>query len=401
MTPVQTIDVSITDVAAGGDGLGQAPDGRMAFVRGGVPGDEVTVEITEDRERMVRGVVATVLEASPDRIAPPCPHVAAGCGGCGWQHISPDAQRALKVRIAEESLRRIGKFDDAEGSIGIGPELPTEGFRTTVRCLVENGRAAFRTPGGHDAVPVDSCMVAHPGLEELIAEADFGDAAEVTLRIGAATGERLVRFEPRVPSGVRLPDDVRVVGADQLRKGRRAWFTDVVQGQTFRISADSFFQTRTDGAAALVDAVRAAGDGRWGSGTLVDLYGGVGLFSSCLGNGMTVMDVESNHAAAADARHNLTHLDAQIVRVAAQKWNPSAADLIVADPPRAGLGADVVRSIVATEADRVVLVNCDPASFGRDTRLLTDAGYERTATTAIDLFPQTPHVELVSRFERS
>ncbi|MDE0804177.1 MAG: TRAM domain-containing protein [Acidimicrobiales bacterium] len=398
---MHTVDVAITDVAAGGDGLGHAPDGRVVFVRGGVPGDEVVVEVTEDRERMLRGVVDTVIVPSPDRVRPPCPHVASGCGGCGWQHIEPRAQRSLKARIAEESLRRIGKFDDVEGTIGAGPDLPVEAFRTTVRCLVENGRAAFRTPGGHDAVPVDSCMVAHPGLQELIAEGDFGDATEVTLRIGAETGERLVRFDPRVPENVRLPADVRVIGADQLRKGRRAWFTDVVEGHAFRISADSFFQTRTDGAAALVAAVRDAGDGRWGSGTLVDLYGGVGLFAACLGNGMTVMDVESNHAAAADARHNLAHLDAQIVRVAAQKWNPSAADIVVADPPRAGLGADVVRSIVATEADRVVLVSCDPASFGRDARLLADSGYERRTTTAIDLFPQTPHVELVSRFERS
>lgn len=401
MTAVQTVDVSITDVAAGGDGLGQAPDGRMVFVRGGVPGDEVIVEVTDDRERMLRGVVETVVTASPDRVEPPCPHVAAGCGGCGWQHIAPGAQRSLKVRIAEESLRRIGKFDGVERTIATGPDLPVEGFRTTVRCLVENGRAAFRTPGGHDAVPVDSCMVAHPGLQELIAEGDFGDAREVTLRIGAATGERLVRFEPRIPADVRLPADVRVIGADQLRKGRRAWFSDVVDGHTFRVSADSFFQTRTDGAAALVDAVRAAGDGRWGSGTLVDLYGGVGLFSACLGNGMSVMDVESNRAAAADARHNLAHLDAHVIRVAAQKWSASAADIVVADPPRAGLGADVVRSIAATEADRVVLVSCDPASFGRDSRLLADSGFERRTTTAIDLFPQTPHVELVSRFERS
>ncbi len=395
---MQTLDVAITDVAAGGDGIGHAPNGRVVFVRGAIPGDEVAVEITDDRPRMVRGVVHEVLVPSDDRIEPPCPHVATGCGGCGWQHVSPEAQRRLKIRIAQESLRRIGRLD---GTIEDGPALPTRGFRTTVRCLVIGGKAAFRTRAGHDGVVVDSCLVAHPALEELIAEGHFGAATEVTLRVGVETGERLVRFAPSVPADIALPPDVRVVGADALRKGRRSWFTDRVDGQQFRISADSFFQTRTDGAAALVEAVRAAGGGMWGSGSLVDLYGGVGLFSACVGNEMTVTVVESNRAAAADARHNLSSLDAQIIRVAAQKWTPSAADIIVADPPRAGLGADVVRSIAATEAERLVLVSCDPASFGRDARLLADVGLHRTATTAIDLFPQTPHVELVSRFERS
>ncbi len=392
------VELSITDVAAGGEGIGHVPDGRVTFVRGAIPGDHVVAEVVEDKPRMLRAVASSVLEASPDRIEPPCPNVAAGCGGCGWQHVDPGAQRRLKVRIAEESLRRIGRLD---GAIDDGPPLPTEGFRTTVRCLVVDGRAAFRAERTHDAVAVDSCMIAHPRIEELITEAHFGAAREVTLRVGAETGERLVVFDPAVPDDASLPDDVRVVGLDELRSGRRAWFHDRVHGHTFRISAESFFQTRTDGAGALVDAVRSAGEGRWGDGTLVDLYGGVGLFSACLGRDMRVTVVESNNAATADARHNVAHLDARIVRVSAQQWRPSPADVIVADPPRAGLGADVVRSIAETGAERVVLVSCDPAAFGRDARLLTEAGYQRDHTTAIDLFPQTPHVELVSRFERS
>ena len=393
------VEVSITDVAAGGDGSGHAPDGRVTFVRGAIPGDRVSVEVTDDRPRMLRGVATEIVDASADRIEPPCPHVAAGCGGCGWQHVDPTAQRRLKIRIAEEALRRIGRL---EATIDDGPPLPTSGFRTSVRCLVVDGRAAFRTARGHDAVVVDSCMIAHPRIEELIAEADFGSAREVTLRVGAETGERLVVFDPAIPDDARLPDDVLVVGADELAAGRRAWFHDVVHDVTFRISAESFFQTRTDGAAVLVDSVRIAGEGCWGHGTFVDLYGGVGLFSACLGIGMRVMVVESNNAATADARHNVAHLDeAGIVRVPAQKWRPSPADIVVADPPRAGLGADVVRSIADTGAERVVLVSCDAAAFGRDARLLAEAGYVRSNTTAIDLFPQTPHVELVSRFERS
>ena len=386
------------DVAAGGDGIGHAADGRVVFVRGAIPGDRVRVAVSEERPTLLRGTVAELLTASDDRVEAPCAHVADGCGGCGWQHVSVDAQRRLKIRIAEETLRRIGRLD---GRVVLGAPLPDAGYRTTIRCLVVEGRAAFRTEGSHEPVPVGRCHVAHPALDELITHGRFGDAEEVTLRVGAATGERLVRFAPSVPEGVELPADVRVVGADELAAGRRAWFTEEVAGRRFRVSADSFFQTRTDGAQALVEAVRAAGGDRWGRGHLVDLYGGVGLFASCLGAGMSVTLVESGRSSTADARHNLADRDARVIKVAAGRWRPSPADVVVADPPRAGLGRDVVDRIVATGASRLVLVSCDPASFGRDAGLLHGAGYRLGATTLVDLFPHTPHVELVSHFDRA
>ena len=134
---------------------------------------------------------------------------------------------------------------------------------------------------------------------------------------------------------------------------------------------------------------------------MVDLYGGVGLFAACLGAGMHVSLVESSRSSVADARHNLSDLDAKVIRVPAGRWRPDPADIVVADPPRAGLGADVVRRIAATNAARVVLVGCDAAGFGRDAGLLRDAGYELRSTTLVDLFPHTPHVELVGRFDRN
>jgi 23S rRNA (uracil1939-C5)-methyltransferase len=392
-----SVEVTVDDVAAGGDGIARADDGRIVFVRGAIPGDTVVVDVEQDRPRMLRGVVSAVVEPSRDRRSAPCPHVADGCGGCGWQHVDAAAQRRLKVRIAEEALRRIGHL---EGTVGLGPSLPEVGHRTTVRALVHGGRAAFRAERSHGPVPVDRCMVAHPGIDELIAEGWFGDAAEVTMRIGAATGERLVLLDPSVPEDVDLPDDVRIVGSDDLAAGRRAWFHEVVAGRRFRISADSFFQTRTDGAEALVAAVRSAGEGHWGGGHLVDLYGGVGLFSVCLGEGMRITNVEASASATTDARHNLADRDATVVRVPAGRWRPSAADLVVADPPRAGLGPDVVQRIAATGADRVVLVSCDAASFGRDAALLAASDYQLRTTELIDLFPNTAHVELVSRFDR-
>lgn len=299
--------------------------------------------------------------------------------------------------MAQESLRRLGHV---EGGVDLGPDLPVVGFRTSLRCLVVDGRLAFRGARSHDPVRVDGCMVAHPGLDDLVRHGRFGSATEAVLRIGPATGERLVVLDPHVPGGVELPDDVVVIGADELAGDRAAWFHDEVAGRRFRISARSFFQTRTDGAEALVAAVRDAGADAWGSGRLVDLYGGVGLFASTLGAGMAATVVESSRSSVADAEVNLADRDARIVRCAVERWRPEPADLVVADPPRAGLGRVGADAVAATGAGRVVLVSCDAAAFGRDAGLLAAAGFERRATVLVDLFPHTPRVELVSRFDR-
>lgn len=110
--------------------------------------------------------------------------------------------------------------------------------------------------------------------------------------------------------------------------------------------------------------------------------------------------VESSRSSTSDANFNLRDRDAKVIRVPVERWRPDPADVVIADPPRSGLGAQVVERIVATGAARVVLVSCDAASFARDARLLSDGGYDLVSTTLVDLFPHTPHVELVSRFDR-
>jgi len=391
-------DLHVDDVAVGGDGIAHAGDGRIVFVRGGVPGDVVDAEVTEERPRMLRADAVVVRSPSPHRTTPPCPHAAEGCGGCGWQHLDLAGQRRWKRRMVEESLRRLGHV---EGTVELGPDLPGAGFRTSLRCLVTDEGLAFRGARSHRPVPIASCLVAHPALDELVRHGRFGAADEVALRVGAATGERLVVLDPGAGEGVELPDDVTVVGADELARGRDAWFHDEVAGRRFRISARSFFQTRTDGAEALVAAVREAGAGTWGRGHLADLYGGVGLFASTLGEGMRCTVVESSRSSAADAALNLADRDAEVVRVPVERWRPVPADVVVADPPRAGLGRAGVGVVAGTGAERLVLVSCDAAAFGRDAGLLAAAGWARRSTVLVDLFPHTPRVELVSRFDRS
>ena len=146
-----------------------------------------------------------------------------------------------------------------------------------------------------------------------------------------------------------------------------------------------------------------AGDALPEGGVLVDAYAGVGLFASILGaaRGARVVAVESDPSAVADAGVNLADVDADVVASEVARWNPVPADVVVAGPARSGLGRPGVTALVATAAPRLVLVSCDPASLGRDTALLTGAGYRLTGVTLVDAFPDTFHVETVSRFDRT
>jgi 23S rRNA (uracil1939-C5)-methyltransferase len=255
-------------------------------------------------------------------------------------------------------------------------------------------------------VPVGDagCLVAHPLVDEVLRLGRFEGCKEIVVRAGAATGERLVLADPG-RGAIELPElpSLTLVGADELAGGHRAWFHEEVAGQRWRISARSFFQARPDGAAALVDAAVAA-FAPVAPARLVDLYAGVGLFAGTLARRLPtpprrVEAVESNRAAAADARVNLRDVDgARVVAVDVRRWRPAPADAVIADPSRHGLGTEAVGRIAATGAPDVLLVSCDPAALGRDAGLLAGAGYALAALTLVDLFAHTPHVEVLSRW---
>jgi 23S rRNA (uracil1939-C5)-methyltransferase len=389
-----TVELRPSTVAAGGDAVARDDEGRVVFVTGALPGEAVSVELTEERKRFARGHVLEVLEASPDRVAPPCPHVDRGCGGCSWQHVEHTAQRRLKVDIVADSLRKLGGV--ADPAVDAGPMLPLAGHRTTIRSAITEGRAGFRRHHSHEIVDVDDCLVAHPLLNELLVDGRFDGVAEVTLRCGARTGERLVLATPSA-TGIVVPPDVVVVGDDELGAGKRAWFHEEVGGRRFRVSARSFFQARPDGADALVDVVRAAVEDA-PDGRMVDAYGGVGLFAALVAADRPVTVVEWSSSSAADARVNVPA--AKVLRLDVARWHASAAVVVVADPARSGLGAMAVRALAASGAGHLVLVSCDPASLGRDAALLAEHGFAHDRTTLVDLFPHTPHVEAVTRFIR-
>ncbi len=383
-----------TAMAAGGAAVAREPTGRVVLVDGALPGETVDAVLTEERSSYARARVTAVLDASPDRVSPPCPHVARGCGGCGWQHVSLAAQCRYKTEVVSEALERIGGAPGAK----VIPAAPASlaGYRTTLRLTSDGARPGYRRHRGHEVVPVGSCLVAHPLLAELLAVGDFGEATEVTLRCGARTGERLAVLGPS-SGGASLPASVRVIGEDELAAARRAWIFEEVGGKRLRLSAQSFFQASPEGAEILVSLVGSAVAGA-PDGLMVDAYGGVGLFAATVGASRQVTLLECAASAAADARVNLPAASVRLIDVA--RWRASKAAVVVADPPRAGLGAAGVAALVASRASHLALVSCDPASLGRDAALLRAKGFNLEWAALVDMFPGTPHIEVVSRFVR-
>lgn len=395
--------LEISKFAVGGEGLARGEDGRVVFVAGAIPGERVSAELLQIRKDFARAQLVEVIRPVPQRVSPTCSYVGKGCGGCDWQHVDALAQPSFKMSIVADALRRIAGSDHVK--ISTGNVLAARGYRTTVRLgRAGAGAFGFRKAQSHDVVPVAHCEVVHPLLDELIHDSDFGSADEVMLRCGARTGERMILASPTA-EGVRAPMDVVVVGHDELKAGRRAWIHEVVDSRSWRISARSFFQDRPDGAEALIDVLRpwvgSRPSGAAGGGRLIDLYGGVGLFAGTMDAEWTTELVEWSSSSVADARVNLADRRARIHRLNVTNWRPSRADVVVADPPRKGLGTHGAKVVSMTQADRLVLVSCDPAALARDTALLKAVGYELEQAVVIDLFPQTSHIETAALFNKS
>jgi 23S rRNA (uracil1939-C5)-methyltransferase len=378
--------VTVEKMAAGGDSIARLDDGRVVFVRGALPGERVRVHVHTSKRDFAKGDAVEIVEPAPGRVVPPCPALADGCGGCGWQHVHPSQQLRSKADIVRDALRRTAHLDDAQ--VDIAGAVEPWGYRTTMRFAVAaDGRLGLRAASSHRVVPLDDCLVAHPTLAALLPAIRVQGADEVTVRVSVATGECTVL--PSAPGAVvtGLPAHATV--------GTTGVVHEQVGGTTLRVGATSFFQSGPAAATLLVDEVRRACEGRLAQGPWLDAYGGVGLFAATLGGQATV--VESSPSACADARVNVP--SATVHCTSFEAWSPAPFDLAVVDPARAGLGRHAVAVLAATAASRVVLVSCDPVAMARDTALLREHGYVHGGSRVLDLFPHTPHVEVVSVFD--
>jgi tRNA/tmRNA/rRNA uracil-C5-methylase (TrmA/RlmC/RlmD family) len=414
------VELELHGMTHGGEAVGRLPDdapdgsqGKACFVAYAIPGERVRVRLVEQRKRWARGELIEVVEASADRVEPPCPYYGPNrCGGCQLQHIHPDRQAALKRQIVVDQLERIGGV--TAPPVAETVKLASQGYRNTARFGVDDsGRLGFRRAGSHDIIPVDACLLLEPDAQRLRKTA--GDAwhgvAEVSVRVGSGDhgGDVALVVEPGAGLLPQLPGTVPVALRDALGqvlslRGDPS-VTHQVAGSTLRVSAASFCQPNTAGAEALVRLVRQAADVSAGD-TVLELFAGTGLFAAALADdGARVVAVEAQQPAAEDARENLTGHGAVVLaddaetavsRLRREGLRPAVA---VLDPPRRGAGEGVLNGLAALQPQRVVYVSCDPATLARDTATLAGAGYSLSEATPVDQFAQTAHVEIVAAFQ--
>lgn len=397
------IELTPSDIAHGGEAVARV-DGKAHFVAGAMPGELVTATVTLDKGAWARANLVDVVEPSPNRVTPPCPHFAA-CGGCQWQFADYPSQLEWKRSIVAGQLRHLGRVDDppVRETVAPGPEYR---YRNRMDYRVLGGSPALHRHKSNELVALTECSLLRPELAELFDRlGDLRGADRVTLRIAVASGEMLV-----VVRG-ELPEAHATWGCSVVKAGRDGLDTiigspsihETVAGVDLRITGEAFFQNNTDGAAALVALAKEALDAG-PDDTLLDAYAGGGLFALTAGAAAgRVIAVEVGSTAFNDLRHNArsSGREIRVVRGALEEVAGTLDEywtLAIVDPPRTGLRADGVAAITATGPRTIVYVSCDVASLARDARMLGDAGYHLDWATPVDMFPQTFHVETVARF---
>ncbi|RAJ59046.1 tRNA/tmRNA/rRNA uracil-C5-methylase (TrmA/RlmC/RlmD family) [Streptomyces sp. Amel2xB2] len=425
-------EVEIGSVAHGGHCVARTEEGRVLFVRHTLPGERVVARVTEGHEdsRFLRADAVRVLTPAKDRIPAPCPFSGPGrCGGCDWQHAKPGAQRRLKGEVLTEQLWRLaeltpedvswdGTVEPAPGDKLPAGEVPA--WRTRVQFAVDDeGRAGLRRHRSHEVEPVDHCLIAAPGVEELgVEQREWPQMAGVEATAATGSQDRQVVLTPK-PGGrlpiVELDRPVSVLrvgerGADKGNLHRvhgRDFVRERADGRTWRVGAGGFWQVHPKAAELLVDALMRGLTPRKGEMAL-DLYCGVGLFAGALadriGERGAVLGIESSKRAVEDARHNLAdfprvRIEQGKVESVLPRTGITEADLVVLDPPRAGAGKQTVRHIADLGPRRIGYVACDPAALARDLGYFREAGYAPRFLRAFDLFPMTHHLECVAILE--
>jgi tRNA/tmRNA/rRNA uracil-C5-methylase (TrmA/RlmC/RlmD family) len=347
--------------------------GLVVFTRGALPGELVTVRVTEVRSRFARGEVAQVHRASPLRRTPPCP-IADRCGGCDFQHVTAGGSRELKTAVVAELLAGAG-IDHAPVVEAVEPE--EFGWRTRMRYhLAPDGRPGLLAHRSGEVVPLPAqgCLIAQPAIAAPTPAGPTTGSAGDVLGVAAASGVLLGR-----------------------REGLPATVTEQVGDRSFDVATTGFWQSHSRAPEVLVAAVLEALDPQPGERAF-DLYCGVGLFAAGLADaGCQVWGVEGERVAVALARRNVRGARFTAGDVADVLGRlPARTDLVVLDPPRAGAGRRVMEAVAARRPRAIAYVACDPAALARDLATAAGLGYRTVSVRAFDLYPLTHHVECVA-----
>ena len=381
--------VRVERIVAGGRGLARLPDGKALMAAFAAPGELVEVEVERIHKDYVEGVVTNVLEPSRSRVEPKC-SLFGDCGGCQLQHLEYPAQLAAKEGVVREQLARIGGLAAATVNPVVGADDPW-GYRNHMRFSTGRkfGDAGFIHRRGRGLLKVKKCPIADPWVNEVLPrlQGHARGVHQIQLRRNASTGSTLIAPALEV----------------LLEESGQDHYVEELAGRRFRVSASSFFQVNSAQAEKLVQLVASElpKQGR----LLIDAYAGVGTFAAIFAERFErIIAIEESPSALRDAEVNLDGFEnVEFRRAKVEELLPELAeepDVVLLDPPRVGCAPEVLEALVAFAPPTVVYVSCNPTTLARDLRRLTDAGYVLERVTPIDMFPQTAHIECVSRLTR-
>lgn len=396
-------EVTIEKLVYGGDGLAHVGT-QAVFIPFAAPGDQARIRITAVERSYARGVIEELISPSPLRRTAPCQHFGV-CGGCQLQHLDYRAQLEIKSEFVRESLKRIGRIE-WKRPIPVRPS-PEFGYRSRAEIKVERVKSAesgnatrlgFFGTGTHDVCEVHDCAALLPAanreLQRLYGNPSLlpNDATRVYLTVG----------DEEVIVTPATGENARAAEIDALGTAHQT-----IAGISYGFGVKSFFQANRLLVEELIEVAlsHSACDER--GKVAVDLYSGVGLFSLQLARRFDqVYAIEGNRIATEHAMANAraNHItNVQFEAVSVEAWLKYKAqgvqrpDLVLLDPPRAGAGEQVINRLMAISPSAITYVSCDPSTLARDLRLLTDGGYQIDSIIALDMFPQTFHVETVAQ----
>jgi 23S rRNA (uracil1939-C5)-methyltransferase len=370
-------NLTIEKLVYGGDGLSRL-ESKVVFTPYVLPGEKVRGEVDRIKNDLWRGRLLEVLEPSSNRVTPQCLYFQR-CGGCHYQHADYAFQVEQKRSILREALLRVGKIE-FDGEIEVVTGEPWA-YRNRVQLHIQDGAIGYFEHGSHKLCAIDQCPIVSPALNSAISKLQ-GKLGRLSATVELFTNET----EMQVNVLDRVPQSI-------YRVFESLGTSAPLEYDGFRVSRDSFFQVNR----FLVDRLVQCAIGGTEGASAVDLYAGVGLFAARLAERFQkVAAVESSSSAFRDLEHNVQHVTAE--NKTSEEYLTTLQekpDLILADPPRAGLGKHAVRELARIHAPRLIIVSCDPATLARDLQGLLATGYRIDKITMVDLFPQTFHIETV------
>jgi 23S rRNA (uracil1939-C5)-methyltransferase len=416
------IQLTLTTLTYGGEAMGRH-EGRAVFVPFGLPGEIVRARLVEERKNFARAELVEIIQASPERIQPKCAHFGA-CGGCHYQMLPYPAQLRAKTEILRDQLTRIGKIQNSPvRDIVASPQ--TWNYRNHVQFhLDKNGKLGFIAAGAAPAagkasdaeeirpesvIPINECHLPESALNALWPTLEFEPDAPIE-RVSLRAGDELMLIlesgSPEAPE-MEIETDISVVHLTEddavVMAGEDYIVMDVLE-RSFKVSAGSFFQVNTQMAGKMVQHLLDQLKVNKKSTVLVDVYCGVGLFSAFFAPKVArLIGIETSISSCDDFAVNLDEFNnVELYEADAEEALPALdvqPDVVIVDPPRAGLDKTVIDALVALKPKTLAYVSCDPSTLARDAARLIAGGYQLKQVTPFDLFPQTYHIESISIFE--